>query len=391
MRVLVSTGIFPNRSDMTRGVYVFQQVRALADRAAVVVVAPVPFIPRLLRSRRYRPFAAVPRRDTLDGLDVRYPRYVVIPRVLRSLHGLFVYACSLSAHLRAARAHRPDVVLSFFAYPYGVAAVMVAGTLGLPAVVSCRGSDINHLARPFLRRRIIASSLKRCHAVIAVSRALADEIARLGVDRSRIHVVPNGVDADRFAAADRAAARRRLGLEAGVPRLVCVSRLSREKGIDVLLEAMSRTRHREARLTVVGDGPEYAALVGQRDRLGLTGRVDFAGRRDHEEIPRWMAAADLVVLSSRTEGHPNVLVEALASGRAVVATRVGGVPDIVSSPELGVVVPPQDPDALARGIDDALDRPWDADALVRAARARSWKQVADDVHAILAAAVGGAA
>jgi len=387
MRVLVSTGIFPNRSDMTRGVYVFAQVRALADRAAVRVVAPVPFIPRLLASRRYRPFAQVPHRDTIDGVDVCYPRYVVIPKIFRFLHGLFVYACTLPAHLRVARAHAPDVVLSFFAYPYGVAAVMVARTLGLPAVVSCRGSDINHLARPFLHRRIIAASLKRCHAVIAVSRALADEIARLGVDPARIHVVPNGIDAARFGVADRAAARRGLGVDSNGRRLVCVSRLSREKGIDVLVDAMAQVEDRSVCLTVVGDGPEYAALLAQRDRLGLAKRVDFVGRRDHDEIPRWMAAADAVVLSSRTEGHPNVLVEALASGRPVVATRVGGVPEIVAGPELGIVVPPEDAAALARGISDVLARAWDTEVLVRAARARTWHDVADDLHRILAGGV----
>jgi len=384
MRVLVSTGIFPNRSDPTRGVYVFAQVRALADRAAVSVVAPVPFIPCVLASRRYRPFARVPRRDTIDGVEVCYPRYVVIPRILRFLHGLFVYACTLPAHLRVARAHRPDVVLSFFAYPYGVAAVMVARTLGRPAVVSCRGSDINHLARPVLQRRIIAAALRRCHAVIAVSRALADEIARLGVDPARIHVVPNGIDAGRFEVGDRAAARRALNLDPHQSRLVCVSRLSREKGIDLLVDAMAQVRERGVCLTVVGDGPEYAALVARRDRLGLAGRVDFVGRRDHDEIPRWMAAADAVVLSSRTEGHPNVLVEALASGRPVVATRVGGVPEIVTGPELGIVVPPEDAAALARGIDDALARVWDTGTLARAARARTWHDVADDLHRILA-------
>ena len=384
MRVLVSTGIFPNRSDTTRGVYVFAQVRALADRAAVSVVAPVPFIPRVLASRRYRPFVRVPRRDTIDGVDVCYPRYVVIPRILRFLHGLFVYACTLPAHLRVARAHRPDVVLSFFAYPYGVAAVLVARTLGRPAVVSCRGSDINHLARPVLQRRIIAASLRRCHAVIAVSRALADEIALLGVDPARIHVVPNGIDARRFEVGDRTAARRALNLDPDRRRLVCVSRLSREKGIDLLVDAMARVRDPLVCLTVVGDGPEYAALLARRDRLGLAARVDFAGRRDHDEIPRWMAAADVVVLSSRSEGHPNVLVEALASGRPVVATRVGGVPEIVAGPELGIVVPPEDAAALARGIDDALARAWDTDTLVRAARARTWHDVADDLHRILA-------
>jgi glycosyltransferase involved in cell wall biosynthesis len=388
MRVLVSTGIFPNRSDTTRGVYVYQQVAALARRDEVRVVAPVPFIPRGLTSRRYRPFADVPRRDTLSGIDVRYPRYVVIPRVLRFLHGYFVYACTLPAHARAVRAGRPQVVVSFFAYPYGFAAVLVARTFGLPVVVSCRGSDINHLAKPFLHRRLIAWSLRRCRAVLAVSRALSDEIAALGVERARIHVVPNGIDATRFRGEDRTQARRALGLDPAGPLAVCVSRLSREKGIDLLVDAIARCERRDLRCVVVGDGPEAPALSAQRDRLGLGSRVQLVGRRPHDEVPRWMSAADVVVLASRSEGHPNALVEALACGRPVVAPRVGGVPDVVTSPALGVVVEAEDPDALARGLEAALSQTWDENRLAATACLRSWEHVAGELHEILAAAAG---
>jgi glycosyltransferase involved in cell wall biosynthesis len=388
MRVVVSTGIFPNRSDSTRGVYVYQQLAALARRDEVCVVAPVPYIPPWLRSRRYRPFAGVPRRDRLSGVDVHYPRYVVIPRVLRFLHGFFVYACTLPAHTRAVHAARPHVLLSYFAYPYGFAAVLTARTFGLPVVVSCRGSDINHLAKSFARRRLIAWSLRRCRAVLAVSRALADEIEALGVERARIRVVPNGIDESRFRAEDRGHARRALGLDPAVPLVVCVSRLSHEKGIDLLLEAFAQGGFRDARLVVVGDGPEAPALAARRDRLGLAARVEFAGRRPHDEVPRWMSAADVVVLASRSEGHPNVLLEALACGRPVVAPRVGGVPDVITGGALGVLVEPGDPEALARGIEAALSRTWDENGLVGAARARTWDQVADELHDVLATAAG---
>lgn len=387
LRVLVSTGIFPNRSDPTRGVYVFRQVAALARRDRVEVVAPVPFIPRFARSSRYRPFASVPHTDNLDGVDVRYPRYVVIPRVMRFLHGYFVYACTFVSHARVVRSFDPGVVLSFFAYPYGFAAVLLAGTFGRPVVVSCRGSDINHLARAGLRRRLIGWALRRCRFVVAVSRALADEIARLGVDPARIRVVPNGIDAERFRTTDAATARAGLGLAPAGRLVVCVSRLSPEKGIDLLLDALALVQSADLRAVVVGDGPERERLLAQRARLGLADRVEFAGRRDHEEIPAWMAAADVVVLSSRTEGYPNVLVEALACGRPVVATRVGGVPDIVTDDTLGIMVDPADPAALARGIERALATRWDAARLAGAAHARTWDHVAGELHDLLDAAV----
>jgi glycosyltransferase involved in cell wall biosynthesis len=388
MRVLVSTGIFPNRSDMTRGVYVFQQVAALARRVSLAVVAPIPFIPPLARSVRYRAFAGVPRGDVLDGVAVTYPRYVVVPRIGRFLHGFFVFLCTLGTHLRVARTLHPDVVLSFFAYPYGFAAVLVAGVLRRPVVVSCRGSDINHLARPFLRRRLIAWSLRRCHCVVVVSRALGDEVAALGVRRESIRVIPNGIDTARFQVGDRVAAREELGLPVGDPLVVCVSRLSHEKGIDLLVDAVAQAEMAGVIVVVVGDGPERAALEARGDRLGLGARVRFAGRQPHDAVPRWLAAADLVVLSSRSEGHPNAVVEALACGRPVVATGVGGVPDILTGDDLGIIVAPENAGALATGIRQALSRAWDPARLTSAAHARTWQRVADDLYDVLAAATG---
>ena len=373
---------------MTRGVYVFQQVRALSRRAEVSVVAPLPYIPPLARSPRYRAFARVPRQDVLDGVPVRYPRYIVIPRIMRFLHGYFVFLWTLPAHLRVAGRLRPDVVLSFFAYPYGFAAVLVARMLGRPVVVSCRGSDINHIARAPVRGRMIAWSLRRCRTVLVVSRALGEAVAALGVDRERIRVVPNGIDGERFAPGDRGAARESLGVPTGAKLVVCVSRLSREKGVDLLLEAAVRPGLEDVRFAVVGDGPERNALERRRDELGIQDRFQFAGLRPHEEVPVWMAAADLAVLSSRTEGHPNAVLEALACARPVVATRVGGVPDILSEDGLGVVVEPENPAALADGVKQALRRPWDPSRLTAFAHSRSWERVAEELETILEAAAG---
>lgn len=377
MNILVSTGIFPNRTDGNRGVYVFKQVRALARVHDVRVVAPVRYAPRWLK--RYARFAAVPRNDRLDGVEVSYPRYVVIPGVARFLHGFFVYACLLREHARRIRARRPDVILSFFAYPYGFAAVLTALTFRLPVVVSCRGSDINHLARPWLRRRLIGWALGRADRVLAVSADLAVKIEALGVARERIVVVPNGIEPDRFQPVAAPEARELLGRPATGPVVVCVSRLSREKGIDLLLEAFARMSVAGARLWIVGDGAAEESLRDLGARLDPDGRVHFAGARPHDEIPLWMSAATVVAVPSRSEGHPNVVVEALACGRPVVAFGVGGVPEILDHADLGVVVPPEDVDALAAGIAHACTRDWDPQRLRRSVASRTWERVAEDI------------
>jgi len=386
MNVLVSTGIFPNRTDGNRGVYVFKQTQALGRAHEVRVVAPVRYAPRWLP--RYARYAAVPRHDRYGGLDVSYPRYVVIPGIARFMHGFFVYLCVLGEHRRLIRERRPDVVLSFFAYPYGFAAVLTALTFRLPVVVSCRGSDINHLARPWARRRLIAWALRRCDRVLAVSADLAGKIERLGVARERIAVVPNGIEVERFRGIGAAEARERLGIARDGRVVVCVSRLSWEKGIDLLMEAFARVRLDDVRLWIVGDGAAEADLRALHTRLQLGERVTLAGARPHDEIPLWMSAATVVAVPSRSEGHPNVVVEALACGRPVVGFDVGGVPEIIDKESLGQVVPAEDIAGLAAGIENACNRSWDPERLRKAVSGRTWERVAEDLATQLQRAAG---
>jgi len=350
----------------------------------VVVVAPVRYVPRWLARGRYRAFAGIPQHDTWGGVRVTYPRYAVVPRVGRALHGFGVFICTLRAHLRARRRSKPDVVLSYFAYPYGFAAVLTAALFRIPAVVSCRGSDINLLAKPWLHRLLIAFALKRCARVLAVSNALAKEIAAMGICRDRVRVVSNGIDRAAFRGMTKDRARRTLGLTVDGPLVVCVSRLSPEKGIDVLVDAsvILRSVRRSLRVVVVGDGVSAAPLARRCQEQDVETVVQFAGRRPHEEVSRWMSAADVVALPSRSEGYPNVVLEALACGRPVVASRVGGVPEIIEDGTNGLCVPPSDAGALASALLLAMERQWDEDRLREFAK-RTWDDVADDLIEVI--------
>jgi glycosyltransferase involved in cell wall biosynthesis len=148
------------------------------------------------------------------------------------------------------------------------------------------------------------------------------------------------------------------------------------EGIDVLVDAFAKLDDREARLFVVGDGVERAALTARAKAPGAGARITFAGTRPHGEIPRWLAAADVCALPSRAEGMPNAVLEALASGRPVVATAVGGTPELIASPSLGRLVPPDDAQALSCALAEALSSPWDAAAIAASVAPRTWDEVA---------------
>lgn len=350
MRVVAITRLFPNPVEPLWCLFNKQQLAALGRVDDVEVLGVIPWFPGARAARRFSAagrLSAVPAVEEVDGLRVAHPRYLFVPK-LPSLSAA-LYAASLGPALWRRR-RATDVLFGAWAYPDGAATVMLAAALGLPSVIKVHGSDLNVIARIPSVRAQLAALLPRATRLVAVSRALADELTALGVARQRVAVVDNGVDATLFHPRDRAAARAELGLPPAGRVVVYVGRLVRDKGILELVDALAALgpAHPELTLVVVGDGALRAECEERARPLGA--RVRFAGARPLDEIPRYLAACDLFVLPSWNEGTPNVLIEALACGRRAVATAVGGIPDVMTSPRLGELVPPRDAAALAAAI-----------------------------------------
>ena len=249
----------------------------------------------------------------------------------------------------------------------------LARRLRLPYVVKVHGSDINVQANQRLHRPQIVSALRGARAVIAVSEALAEKVRGLGVDPHRVHLLYNGVDSDRFRPGNREAARRELGIARDAPMLLYVGNLKQDKGCLDLLEAFPAVlaAYPGARLVFVGEGPAAAALSRRAKQLGVDARLLLAGAQAHDALPAWMQAADLLSLPSHNEGVPNVVLEAMACGLPVVATRVGGIPEVLPG-HAGILVPAHDRAALARGLVDALARDWSGDGILAHAARFRW-------------------
>ncbi len=379
MRVLAITRIFPNAAEPQSAPFNRQQLAALGRRCRVEVIATLPWFPGVGLASRWSAAAnlvRVPRQEHIAGLPVGHPRALYLPRLPGAAAGL--YAASLLPDVLARRGH-VDVVLGTWAYPDGCAAIVLAGILGVPAVVKLHGSDMNVIARLRWPRVQLRALLPRAARVVAVSRALAAEAEELGVSPERIRLVRNGVDGERFRPADRAAARAGLGLPSGRRLALYVGHLKENKGVLDLAAAMASVA--DADLAVVGAGEAAGRLEAALAPLGPRARM--VGERPHDEVAAWMAAADVVVLPSWNEGTPNAVIEALACGRRVVATRVGGTPDLVTSDLLGELVPPKKPAALAEALTRALATDYDPLAVAAAASASSWDDSAAKLHAVL--------
>jgi glycosyltransferase involved in cell wall biosynthesis len=226
-------------------------------------------------------------------------------------------------------------------------------------------------ARLRLWRRLDLRALRSAAAVTTVSLDQAGQLRNAGLSAGRIHHLPNAIDADRFAAAvgDSQALARRLRGRAAGPLLVFVGRLTEQKGVDLLLDCLPvlRAQWPGLVLAVAGDGPRASQLESQAHALGLDGAVRWLG--PVEEVATLLAAADLVVLPSRREGHPMVLLEAMAVAAPIVAARVTGIEGAVSDGHAARLVPPEDAAALGRAIAHLLADPAAARALGAAAAA----------------------
>ncbi len=382
MKVLVFSSLYPNNVWPQHGVFIQERMSHFArvTGAAVKVVAPVPYYPPIKIGSRWL-YSQVKRHETTGPMETFHPRYLMTPKVGMTLYGTFMFLSTLAMVRRLQRSFDFDVIDAHYVYPDGFAAVLLGRTLRKPVVVSARGSDINLYSQMAMIRPLLRFTLTRANRVIAVSEALKAAMVRLGISEEHVTVIPNGVDAQKFSPMPRQEARTRLGLDDGT-YLLSVGNLTDNKGFHLLIQALQllRARHHLTGLSllIVGDGPLRQELERLAASLGVTDRVRFAGRVPHEQLHTWYSAADLFCLASAREGWPNVLMEATACGLPIVATRVGGIPEFVSSEAIGLLAR-RDYKDLAQTILSALQRPWRRDVLRQHAAPFSWTRVADSL------------
>lgn len=379
-RLVVLSRVFPNAAQPAYGVFVRERMSRVAEHLPVTVVAPVPWFPGqgLLRRWRpgYRPWVAY--RERQAGVEVLHPRFLCLPGLLKPLDGLLLALGAWPVMRRLARQGRLEVIDAHFIYPDGVAARLLGRWLRRPYTLTLRGT-IHRIARTRLRRRLAQRALADAAAVFAVSASLRRIAVELGCPPARIEVVANGASLERFFPEDREACRAELGLPADARVLITVGTLNERKGFHRVIEQLPALLEREPRLRYLAvgggspDGDEERQLREQAARLGVADRVHFTGEVAPARLRRYYSAADLFVLATRFEGWANVFLEAAACGLPTVTTDVGGNAEVIAAPWLGRLVPFGDGPALRRAILEALEAPWDREAIVAYARRNGWE------------------
>lgn len=373
LRILTFTTLYPNPGEPLHGLFVQQRLERIAQHCDITVVAPV----NVTQNRRA--FWTVPQIDRRNGIPVFYPRFAVFPGLFKHWDGHLLFS-QVIRQLKGSMSLEPyDLIDAHYAYPDGVAAQFLAEEMGKPFVISVRGSDIHVLAQFPKRRSLIQTMLQRAQAIIAVSSSLSQAVEALGVDPRRIHVIPNGVDSTLFFPRDRTVTRVEIGWPQDAHIILSVGRLAPIKGFDVLIRALRKLRDRlrkPVQCYIVGDGELRSPLQREICRLGLERDVFLSGPVPPQELSVWYSAADLFCLLSASEGCPNVVLEALACGTPVVATAVGGIPEMVNEPATGVLIKRRTEDEVAHHLERALNTSWDRAAITKSPLVRDWSQVA---------------
>jgi teichuronic acid biosynthesis glycosyltransferase TuaC len=366
MKLLTFSTLFPNQELPGLGIFVETRLRHLVASGQVQsrVVAPVPWFPS-----RYAEYKAVPLRTTRNGLEVRHPRYLNVPMVgMNMAPWLLAQGAKREVGRLIDEGFDFDAIDAHYFYPDGVAAAMLGKYFNKPVVITARGSDVNLLPEYALPRRMIMWAANNAKGIITVSQALKDRLVQLGVAPSAVTPLRNGVDLQRFEPLDRTAIRNQLGIDRYT--IVSVGNLIELKGHHLIIRALERMP--DVILLIAGKGPDRGKLEALAQQLNVADRVRFLGAVPQPELKRYFNAADLMVLASSREGWANVLLESMACGTPVVASNVGGSPEVVAAPEAGLLMSEYSSDGVADAVQRLRARNPDRAAVRRYAEQFSW-------------------
>lgn len=311
------------------------------------------------------------RYSTYDFRVLTYPQFMDVPLVRALSFTVYGFIKGLFVEC--------DVIHAHYAVPQGFLGVLLKMARGKPLVVTAHGSDITVLGRKRMTKALVALSLKRADAVIAVSNFIKDEIVKMGVPEEKIRVIYNGLAIENHLEDEK------FQLPGKGPIVTFIGSLVRQKGIDILLRAMVEVKKRipDARVVIIGEGSEERALKVLAGELRLKD-VSFLGRR--KNLVSVLEKSALLVLPSREEGFGMVLLEAMHVGVPVVASETGGIPEIVRNGENGILVERENPDALSAGIITTLQDAALREKLTSNGRETvkrfSWEKASSEVDSI---------
>jgi len=397
--VLFVTSLFPSEADPYRATFNVSIVRSLLERLDGVVLAPERYLPFVEWIRRRSPAqdaGSSPMKDGLKGIRVVRPVLLLPPLVGRSLHWVLYFLCIYHAAVGLMRKTDFSCIYSMYAYPDGAASVLLGLVRKKRTIVHAMGCDINLTTKYRMRRAVIRWSLKKATHVISVSQDMKRTLIGLGIPPEKISVVYNGVDRTLFRPMPQKQCRKQLGTDPAEKNILFVGSLEEVKGVETLLASFDMLlghgpQQAPYKLYMIGSGSLLHRLQQMIRIMGLEDSVFLLGNRSSQEVALWMNACDLFCLPSIREGLPNVILEALSCSRPIVATKVGGIPELLQNYQPAEMVAPHDVHSLFEGLRAGLARPssteYGAGSGI-AAHHLTWESFSQEVYRIIGSMEG---
>lgn len=365
MNLIVLSKVYPRKTFIYSGTYVNEQVEVLKKliNGNITVISPIPWSPKLLWfNKKWRAYGKTEKEKYDNGVQVYYRRYLAIPgSIFTPLHVFFMYLSIRYLIKAIIKKNKSSTILHSHAiYPDGLVGGLIGRKYNILHICTVHGSDINILpSTNRLNLFMVKYAIKNCDYIVAVSNAIKEKINSIMKCTNNISVINNGANPEKFKIISKDIAKKRLGIDSNDRIILFVGNLKAVKGVSSLIGAFSeyikKNGSHRVSLYLIGDGNERQYLEKLINDLKLVKNVFFMGGKSHDEIPLWLSAADLFVLPSRSEGFPTVIPEAMMCGTPVIATEVGGVPEIITDGKTGMLVKPGDIEQLANSINTVMD------------------------------------
>lgn len=376
MRVLTFTSLYPNGREPRHGIFVKNRMDYF-DRiggSSRMVIAPVQYFPLLglNKNSRFHRYNQVPKQEKDGDITVYHPRYITIPGTgLIDVAGAMAAAADRVLDKLSGADKSFDLIDGHYLYPDGVAACRLAKKHNIPLILTARGSDVNFwLEQPSCKAAILRA-IDYAAKVICVSQDLKDRLMRHGVAADKLVVIMNGVDRSLFTASDKD--------KPPGDYLLSVGNLVPLKGHEIILEAL--TRLPTEKLVLIGSGALENHLKDMARRWNIMDRVTFLPAVTQPQLAGYYAGAKATILMSSMEGMPNVILESLATGTPVIATSVGGIPEVITG-DNGILLETRTAEDLTRAISRLSHRKWECRKISESVKYLDWTETAQRLHRI---------
>ena len=354
-KLLIITNLYPLPWEPNRATFNRQQFDQLEDEYELSYLIPVAFIEWIKN-----------RKSITQTNNKRYFPYFFTPKIGRRLYAVYMFLSMLVHSSLWLKNTKPKKILASWAFPDAVAACWLSKLFNCDFYFKVHGSDIDIQCQNKARAKQVVTMSKHAKGILSVSQDLANKMVKLGIAKDKISVIYNGVDHEKFNQIHAPFNNK--------DYLLFIGNLKQDKGVMELLNGFAKISnlHPKIELIYAGNGPMLHSLQDKANELEIASKVRFLGNISHNEVPQWLHNCTALALPSYHEGVPNVLLEAMSCGKPIIATRVGGIPEIINQNICGELIDTKSSQAVSDAINNILENTWDKEKIQQHSQQFSW-------------------